>query len=136
MRRRQSPMGDGQSLVELALMLPLLMLILLGAVDFGRVYYTQVAISNAARVGAEFAIDSRRTEDEIVAKVIQEAGSFVGLTEEHVAVYRGPSSWDGSKRDATIEIEYTFTPIAPFTSQIWGGGGLTLRVSTTTRQVS
>jgi Flp pilus assembly protein TadG len=45
----------GQSLVEFALALPVLLLILLGLADFGRAFYYTTAIANAARAGAEFA---------------------------------------------------------------------------------
>ncbi len=38
----------GQGLVELAVVLPLLLLILLGAIDLGRVFFAYAAISNAA----------------------------------------------------------------------------------------
>jgi Flp pilus assembly protein TadG len=44
----------GQSLVEFAFMLPILILVLAAAVDLGRAYYTYVAITNAAREGARF----------------------------------------------------------------------------------
>lgn len=42
----------GASLVELGLMLPFLGLLLLGVIDFGRAYYMQVEVSNAAYTGA------------------------------------------------------------------------------------
>ncbi|CAN5198787.1 hypothetical protein BH23CHL9_BH23CHL9_04030 [soil metagenome] len=45
----------GQGLVELALILPLLLLLLLGAIDFGRVFFGWVAVTNASRVGANYA---------------------------------------------------------------------------------
>ena len=38
----------GQGLVELAVLLPTLLLILMGAIDLGRVFYAYAAISNAA----------------------------------------------------------------------------------------
>ena len=41
--------NSGQSLVELALVLPLLLLILLGTVEFGLMYYDYIAIENGAR---------------------------------------------------------------------------------------
>lgn len=44
----------GASLVELALVLPLLMLLLMGAVDFGRAFYLAMEISGAAQAGAEY----------------------------------------------------------------------------------
>jgi Flp pilus assembly protein TadG len=46
----------GQSLVETALVLPVLALLTFGLLDFGRAYYFQVAITNAAREGARTAI--------------------------------------------------------------------------------
>lgn len=45
----------GQSLVEFAIVIPVLLLILLAAVDFGRVYLGWVNLNNVARVGANFA---------------------------------------------------------------------------------
>ena len=46
----------GQSLVEMALVLPVLAFLTFGLVDFGRGYYFQVSITNAAREGARVAI--------------------------------------------------------------------------------
>ena len=42
----------GQSLVELALILPVFLLLLASALDLGRVYYSQISLANAAKEGA------------------------------------------------------------------------------------
>lgn len=44
----------GSALVELALCLPLLVLILVGTVDFARVFYTAIELQNGARAGAQY----------------------------------------------------------------------------------
>lgn len=44
----------GQSAVELAFALPVLTLMLLGAADFGRVFFFGIAVNNAARAGAQY----------------------------------------------------------------------------------
>ena len=44
----------GGALVELALGLPLLALVLFGTIDFGRVFYHAMAVSHAARAGAQY----------------------------------------------------------------------------------
>ena len=44
----------GQALVEVALTLPLLLLLILGAMDFGRMYITKIVLTNAAREGANY----------------------------------------------------------------------------------
>jgi TadE-like protein len=45
----------GQSLVEFALMLPVVMLVVLLTIDVGRLYYGWVNLQNAARIGANYA---------------------------------------------------------------------------------
>ena len=45
----------GQALVEFALLVPVLLLLLLGAIDFGRLFLGWVSLQNMARVGANFA---------------------------------------------------------------------------------
>lgn len=49
-RRRQR--NGGQSLVEFALILPVILLIMFGIVDFGLAFDASIGISNAAREGA------------------------------------------------------------------------------------
>ena len=46
----------GQSLVETAMVLPVLAFLTFGLLDFGRAYYFQVSVTNAAREGARVAI--------------------------------------------------------------------------------
>jgi Flp pilus assembly protein TadG len=51
----------GQSLVEFALILPLMVLIVVGIFDLGRAFFAYIAISNAAREGARVYIFSPKT---------------------------------------------------------------------------
>ena len=44
----------GQSLVEFALVLPLLLVLIITAIELGRLFYTQIVITNAAREGAYY----------------------------------------------------------------------------------
>jgi Flp pilus assembly protein TadG len=46
----------GQSLVEMAMVLPVLAFLTFGLLDFGRAYYFQVSVTNSAREGARVAI--------------------------------------------------------------------------------
>jgi Flp pilus assembly protein TadG len=45
----------GQALIELAISIPLLMLLLLGATELGRLAYAAIEVSNAAKAAAQFA---------------------------------------------------------------------------------
>ena len=132
---------QAQSLAETALLLPVIMVILLGTVDFGRAFFTQVAITNAARVGAAYGMDSRWPVDSadgvsgVRDKVIAEAGPLVGLQKSEVSVSRSVSTWDSAKYDLTVTITRQFTPIAPYTEKIFGGS-IVLRATATSRQVN
>lgn len=46
----------GQSLVEMAMVLPVLALLTFGLLDFGRAYFFQVSVTNSAREGARVGI--------------------------------------------------------------------------------
>src|SRR5690349_21987343 len=54
--RRKLRARAGQSLVETALVIPVLALLTFGLLDFGRAYYFQVAVTNAAREGSRTGI--------------------------------------------------------------------------------
>jgi Flp pilus assembly protein TadG len=51
----------GQSLIELALTLPLLVLLLIGAAELGRLAYYAIEVSNAARAGVAYGAQNHVT---------------------------------------------------------------------------
>ena len=53
---RRGDRRRGASAVEFAVILPVLLLIVVGCVDFGRVMYLAIALTNSARAGAEYGI--------------------------------------------------------------------------------
>ena len=50
--RRRHSNARGQALVEMAIMLPVLILLLMLAIDFGRVFFGWVGLNNAVRIAA------------------------------------------------------------------------------------
>lgn len=46
----------GQALVELALALPLIIMLVMGTIEFGRLFHSYLLITNASREGARLAI--------------------------------------------------------------------------------
>lgn len=47
---------NGQSMVEFAVTLPLLLLLVFGIIDFGWLFYNKMGVENASREGARYAI--------------------------------------------------------------------------------
>ena len=70
----------GQSLVELALTLPIMVFVLIGGADLGRAYALQLAVQNGARAGAEAAaIDSSPTAALAEARARDEMARTPGM---------------------------------------------------------
>lgn len=69
----------GASLVEFAIVLPLFLVLIGGMVDFGRAFYTEVMLTNAAREGARSAMYSG-TAANTSARAIAAAGNDSTLT--------------------------------------------------------
>lgn len=72
----------GAAAAELALFLPLLVLVLLGAIDFGRFAYAAITVSNAARAGAAYCAYnncSNSTADDIRRVAREEAWPYLDI---------------------------------------------------------
>jgi TadE-like protein len=53
-RRKAISLEAGQSLVEIAFVLPVLLLLLVGIIEIGRFSYYSILVANAARAGAQY----------------------------------------------------------------------------------
>lgn len=73
----------GQSLVEAAVILPILLLLVAAVVDFGRAFDTYIVLTNAAREGARFgSLANPLTESEIKDLVYDDVvGSGTNITD-------------------------------------------------------
>jgi len=92
----------GQALVETALALPLILLVLLGIVDFGRAVYAYNTMSNAAREAARIAIVDPDV-DRIAAVA---AGHAVGLdVTVDVAFHKPQPNADPSTNEACSPVK-------------------------------
>ena len=106
----------GQSLVERALVLPLLLLLLAGIVDLGRAFYSHIAITNAAREGARRASRYPRPVDgtgyafvkQAVLDECQAAG--IVLTMDDVAITTGAGGTEPGF-PITVTVDYTVATI-------------------------
>lgn len=83
-----------QALVEFALLLPILLVLILGAMDLGRVFYVKTILTNAAREGANYL--SRYPKDAEVGylktwSAISTEGNNSGVT-----ILRDDVVWSGT----------------------------------------
>jgi Flp pilus assembly protein TadG len=98
----------GQSLIEAALALPMLLLLLLGVVDGARGYYYAGLIANAAREGANYAA---RNATATRAQVTQRACDSTGLASFGNACPGLTATCTVANGDASVEVRYDFSLI-------------------------
>ena len=99
----------GLATMEMAIVLPVLATILLGTLDFGRMMYNQVALTNATREGARQGIlfkTPRLTETEIQT-VVQNALSNTGWNAA-LALITVTGEGGNSGEDLAVEASYPF----------------------------
>ena len=75
--------GRGQAAVELALSVPLLLVMFLLVVEMGRAFYIAISISNAARAGVQYGSQNLSTAADnagMQAAAANDAPNIVGMT--------------------------------------------------------
>jgi len=108
---------DGQALVEFALLMPILLLILVGIIEFGRAWSAHQVLTDAAREGARKAAiaDPNITQDSIVATVKQALAAANLDTSGAVISTPGWNDATGLPATVTIDLPYEFTFFAAVT---------------------
>lgn len=114
----------GTSFVEFALVLPLLALLLVGMVDFGRGMAISMALESAARSGAEYGGLFPQDTAGVTAAITEALGQ--GLTADAVsavpqcrcagAVVDCSSICNGGGAEIylTVRVDYAYSPILPY----------------------
>jgi len=83
--KRMRSQEQGSSLVELALVLFVLVLLVMGVVDFGRAFHDYIVITNASREGARYA--SRFPDDSVgITSATRQEAANSGLAPAELAV--------------------------------------------------
>jgi Flp pilus assembly protein TadG len=106
-----------QSLVEFALIAPFLIILMLGVIDYGRVYFAFVSVTNGARNGAHFASggpSNLADTSGIRSAAMADMSELLGTSADNpdIAVASGN---DGQGRlYADVTVTYTFDTIFPW----------------------
>lgn len=122
--RKTQPGKQGQSLVEFALLLPVLVLILVGVFDLGRAFHALITISNAGREAARYGtlhndiLDDPDEMDKLYnVAVVEAASSNMPISADDVNVLcLATGAPPKCPRDTTlqVQVDYTYTPILSF----------------------
>jgi Flp pilus assembly protein TadG len=138
-------LGRGQALVEFALVLPLMLLLLLLAVDFGRLFTTYIAVNNAAREGAFYAAEHAADDpfdgptyiaevDAIAREEVNAQGQggegalsvtppvcFPAGGGAPIACNVAATQTSGIGNHVQVEVSQPFSLLTPFVGELFGG---------------
>jgi|CZKT01.1.fsa_nt_gi Flp pilus assembly protein TadG len=124
------PRERGAAAVEFALLLPVLLLLLFGIIDFGRALNAQITLTQAAREGARLAALG---EPDVVSRT---QAAATGISPVTVTVTACPAG-AGPGTDAVVTTSYAFsfaTPIGAIAA-MFGGSGIGSPITLTARGV-
>lgn len=109
MRNHRENRGKrGQTAVEVALLLPLFLTLLLGVMDFSRLYWTQSIVRGAAYEGVRLAILNEATETQVETTVLAELNNGGVKQQPNVTVgTRQPEQ----PVDVTVTVPFDFIAI-------------------------
>jgi Flp pilus assembly protein TadG len=102
----------GAAAVELALVLPVLLTLVLGIVDFGFAFNAKIAVTQAAREGARVvAVDPAATSGEVSSRVTDALTNNGQALDVQTRVVTGCSA--SGATSATVEVRATVATILP-----------------------
>ena len=116
-KRRTTRPRCGAALVELALIMPLLIVIVLGCIDFGRFATFYTAVTNAAREGANFGSTHPFTatthglwQQKISSAVTDEMSGTPGFSADDLSISEPTLIASNNNSRVRVEVSYTFQP--------------------------
>jgi PKD repeat protein len=132
--RRAHKRSRGQSLVELALIAPVFLILLATAIDLGRLMYSQIVISNAAKEGALVASQGGTFQSNsacsptnaVMCGVLTEAkGGFVEVDQARVTLTPATCVKDamypaGGPPNVSVKVTAPFKLVTPLIGSILG----------------
>lgn len=120
--RRGTRDERGVAAVEFALVLPLLLILMFGIVEFGLAWYSKQVLTNASREGARAGIvwqDPKMTDSEITA-VVQNYLTQSGFTQPVTVTVTGAGGASGDPLTVKVSENYSFNVLPGFVAAVTG----------------
>lgn len=132
---RARPTEQGTSVLEFALVLPVLLAMIFCVVETGNIYFASATVGKAARVGVRYAVTGVGYDDGTRLTLIREAAeaitaSLPGETAIEVRSWDSDDfSGDGEADNAgspcelvQVRVTYAYTPVTPIIGELILGG--------------
>lgn len=123
MIRRLWHSSEGNAAIELALVLPLLIIVLVGIVDYGHIHFTRLAMTNAAREGARVGVTM--PESDVQATAIARAEQYLASA----GIEAGVTATVPSSSNPAVTVTITIDPLEPLIGLVPTPARLTVSAS-------
>jgi hypothetical protein len=127
LRRRER----GSALVETAIVLPLLLLLLVSIIEFGRLFYTKITVESAVRQATRFAVTGNRKADptnpdqdlpraEAIKQYLVEHAPAVKIDKTKITL--DPANGGEPGEIVKVRVEHRFEFVTPLIANLFDGG--------------
>ena len=117
---------QGQALIEMAMALPLLLLVTMAAVEFGRAYQHWQVLTNAAREGARMAVlpgvNDAAVRDRVTTYMT--SGRLSAPGGANITVTRNTPLGAGTGSTVVVDYPFTFIMLQPVAQLVAGGNAV------------
>jgi Flp pilus assembly protein TadG len=128
----------GGTLVEFAVSIPIVVLMMMGIFEFGRLYYTKVTVQHAVREAARFAVTGNTMNDpdtgdpltraESIKAVIRAQAQDLDIDLDRIVL--DPADGGGPGDVVRVSAGFTYQVVAPGIQSLFPGGLYDFTVST------
>ena len=144
----------GVSLIEGAIVTPLMLLLTFGIVDFAALFYSYLSLENGVSQATRYGITgnvmddpnhpgSQLSRDGSIQSAMRAATPTLTITDDMFSFSHlspGSSSWQGGAGGPgdieRVAVTYTWTPLTPLIRPFFPGGKLTITVDSTMKNES
>jgi len=131
----------GQGIVELALTIPIFLVLFFGIFEFSRYYSTRLSIRTAVSEGARYAATGSELIDPDTGDALGRANSIRTVILSKVArfgvdaadIALTPADGGGPEEIVTVSLDYDYAVAVPMVQRVLGRGTLAFSVSTSMR---
>ncbi len=124
MSRRRWRNADGTAAIEFGLILPLLLVVLVGILNYGQIHFVRLTMTNAAREGARVGVTMPDTDAQAAA--IAAANAYLTSANVSSAVVTATVP---SQANPTVTVTVTIDPFEPLIGLVPTPNSLTVSAS-------
>jgi Flp pilus assembly protein TadG len=133
----------GSAFVEFALVAPILLLLMFGVLDFGRLFFTQLTLQHALREAGRFAVtgnkmanpgggSSKMSRVASIKQIAQQSAAGLDLTNIQIKSIHGGTNHAGGPSDTvTISLTTNVKLLTPLVATFFPQGASKITASTT-----